>query len=582
MKPFLFAVAFGGLASVAVADPLDTLVPEYEAYVDANSPEGAARTAGLAPDRWSDVTPEAIAEQADAARALLEEVQKAETEREIDQAILIRLLDSDITWAETDSARIPFVGDWGFQAEPVFAALRVNLDSEAAAEAWIARLNDVPRYFDENIANMRRGIETGWTAHKDPLDTVIAQIREQVVDDPAESDLYAPFLSLPENMDPAVAERLKAEGLTATRRAMDAYLDAWRFLEIEYKPYLRQGAGIAGLENGQSVYAAMVEYHTAGAGYSPVEIHQLGLSEVARIRSEMEAIIAEIGFEGSFEEFLTHLRTDPKFYAQSADELMAAAEEISSRLRASLPDYFGNLPELEFEVQPVPDAIAPGYTTGRYVSGDPEEGRLGIYLVNTYALDQRPLYELPALSAHEAVPGHHLQIALAQEMSDQPKFRQDYYATAFGEGWGLYAERIAGEAGIYRTPYERFGALSYEMWRACRLVADTGLHWYGWTRSAAEACFIENSALAPLNIQTEVTRYIGWPGQAVAYKVGELKIRELRARADASLGDSFDVREFHDALLAEGAVPLDVMEARIDDWIAAQHSTASNTDTLAD
>ncbi|HBF91098.1 MAG TPA: DUF885 domain-containing protein [Hyphomonas atlantica] len=582
MKPFLFAVAFGGLASVAVADPLDTLVPEYEAYVDANSPEGAARTAGLAPDRWSDVTPEAIAEQADAARALLEEVQKAETEREIDQAILIRLLDSDIVWAETDSARIPFVGDWGFQAEPVFAALRVNLDSEAAAEAWIARLNDVPRYFDENIANMRRGIETGWTAHKDPLDTVIAQIREQVVDDPAESDLYAPFLSLPENMDPAVAERLKAEGLTATRRAMDAYLDAWRFLEIEYKPYLRQGAGIAGLENGQSVYAAMVEYHTAGAGDSPVEIHQLGLSEVARIRSEMEAIIAEIGFEGSFEEFLTHLRTDPKFYAQSADELMAAAEEISSRLRASLPDYFGNLPELEFEVQPVPDAIAPGYTTGRYVSGDPEEGRLGIYLVNTYALDQRPLYELPALSAHEAVPGHHLQIALAQEMSDQPKFRQDYYATAFGEGWGLYAERIAGEAGIYRTPYERFGALSYEMWRACRLVADTGLHWYGWTRSAAEACFIENSALAPLNIQTEVTRYIGWPGQAVAYKVGELKIRELRARADASLGDSFDVREFHDALLAEGAVPLDVMEARIDDWIAAQHSTASNTDTLAD
>lgn len=582
MKPFLFAVAFGVLAGGAVADPLDQLVPSYEAYADAHSPEGAARKAGTAPDRWSDVKPEAIAAQAEAARALLEDVQKAETERAIDQTILIRLLNSDIMWAETDSARIPFVGDWGFQAEPVFAAMRTNLDSEAAADAWIARLNDVPRYFNENIENMRRGIETGWTAHEDPLDTVIAQIREQIVEDPAESDLYAPFLSLPEDMDSGIAERVRRDGLTATQRAMDAYLNAWRFLEIEYKPYLRQGAGIAGLDNGQTVYAAMVEHHTAGAGYTPVEIHQLGLSEVARIRAEMEAIIDEIGFDGSFDEFLTHLRTDPKFYAQSADELMAAAEEISSRLRASLPDYFGNLPELEFEVQPVPDAIAPGYTTGRYVSGDPKEGRLGIYLVNTYALDQRPLYELPALSAHEAVPGHHLQIALAQEMSDQPKFRQDYYATAFGEGWGLYAERIAGEAGIYRTPYERFGALSYEMWRACRLVADTGLHWYGWTRSEAEACFLNNSALAPLNIETEVTRYIGWPGQAVAYKVGELKIRELRARAEASLGDAFDVREFHDALLAEGAVPLDVLDARIDQWIAAQTDTATHSEMLAD
>lgn len=582
MKPFLFAVAFGVLAGGAVADPLDQLVPLYEAYADAHSPEGAARKAGTAPDRWSDVRPEAIAAQAEAARALLEDVQKAETGRAIDQTILIRLLNSDIMWAETDSARIPFVGDWGFQAEPVFAAMRTNLDSEAAADAWIARLNDVPRYFNDNIENMRRGIETGWTAHEDPLDTVIAQIREQIVEDPAESDLYAPFLSLPEDMDPAIAERVRRDGLTATQRAMDAYLNTWRFLEIEYKPYLRQGAGIAGLDNGQTVYAAMVEHHTAGAGYTPVEIHQLGLSEVARIRAEMEAIIDEIGFDGSFDDFLTHLRTDPKFYAQSADELMAAAEEISSRLRASLPDYFGNLPELEFEVQPVPDAIAPGYTTGRYVSGDPKEGRLGIYLVNTYALDQRPLYELPALSAHEAVPGHHLQIALAQEMSDQPKFRQDYYATAFGEGWGLYAERIAGEAGIYRTPYERFGALSYEMWRACRLVADTGLHWYGWTRSEAEACFLNNSALAPLNIETEVTRYIGWPGQAVAYKVGELKIRELRARAVASLGDAFDVREFHDALLAEGAVPLDVLDARIDQWIAAQTDTATHSETLAD
>ena len=584
MKPFLFALAAGALTAVlaqgAAADPLDALIPAYESYVDAVSPEDAAREENRAPDRWADVRPASIAAQTDAARALLKDVQKAETEHVIDQAILIRLLKSDINWAETDSARIPFTGDWGFQAEPVFAAMRTDIDSVESAEAWIARLNDVPRYFAENIENMRRGIETGWTANRDPLETVIDQIREQIMDDASESGLYAPFKALPEDIDPEIAARLRAEGLRATAHAISAYLDVLRFLEIEYRPYLRQGAGIADLENGREVYAAAVEHYTAGAGYSPEEIHLLGQSEVARIRSEMEQIIAEIGFEGSFEDFLTYLRTDPQFYAQSADELMEAAEEISSRLRASLPDYFGTLPELEFEVQPVPDSIAPGYTTGRYVSGDPEEGRLGIYLVNTYALDQRPLYELPALSAHEAVPGHHLQIALAQEMSDQPDFRKNYYATAFGEGWGLYAERIAGEAGIYRTPYERFGALSYEMWRACRLVADTGLHWYGWTRSQAEACFIENSALAPLNIQTEVTRYIGWPGQAVAYKVGELKFRELRAKAELELGEDFDLRAFHDAALAEGAVPLDVLDVRIDDWIDTQQISPSAPNVL--
>lgn len=582
MKPFLFALAVGAVSPVALADPLDTLVPAYEAHVRQASPDAAAKDAEVSPDRWPDVRPAVLAAQAESARALLADVKKAETDRDIDQAILIRLLTSDIMWIETDSARIPFTGDWGFHAEPIFAAMRTELDSIEAAEAWIARLNDVPRYFADHVDNMRRGIDTGWTAYRDPLETVIDQIREQVVDDPEDSSLYAPFLSLPEDMDPATAARLQAEGRAATARAIAAYLDVWRFLQIDYRPHLRQGAGIAALEGGQDVYAAAVEHYTAGAGYTPEDIHMLGLTEVARIRAEMEAVIAEIGFEGSFEEFLTYLRTDPQFYAASAEELMAAAEEISGRLRAMLPDYFGTLPQLDFEVQPVPDAIAPGYTTGRYVSGDPEEGRLGIYLVNTYALDQRPLYELPALSAHEAVPGHHLQITLAQEMSDQPDFRKHYYATAFGEGWGLYAERIAGEAGIYETPYERFGALSYEMWRACRLVADTGLHWYGWTRARAEACFVENSALAPLNIQTEVTRYIGWPGQAVAYKVGELKIRELRARAEQALGDRFDIRDFHDAVLENGAVPLDVLDARIDAWISQADTGPTAFSVLSD
>jgi uncharacterized protein (DUF885 family) len=417
---------------------------------------------------------------------------------------------------------------------------------------------------------MRRGIATGWTANADPLGTMTDQIREQIVTNPAESSLLTPFASLPADMDLETAARLRAEGLEAASHAVTAYRDTLHFIVTEYAPHARAGAGIAALPGGREIYTALVEHHTAGAGYTPVEIHELGNREVARIRAEMEDIIAEIGFDGSFADFLAFLRADPQFYAASDTDLMTKAKAIAARMDAMLPDYFGRLPKLAYDVEPVPDAIAPGYTSARYVEGNPSEGRHGIYWVNTYALEQRPLYELPALTAHEAVPGHHLQIALSQEMSDQPKFRQDYYATAFGEGWGLYSEHLAGEAGMYETPYERFGGLSMEMWRACRLVADTGLHWYGWTREEAEACFKDNSALAPLNIDIEVTRYIGWPGQAVAYKMGELKIRELRAEAKAALGEQFDIRAFHDAVLEEGAVPIDVLEAHVKAWVAGQ------------
>lgn len=323
------------------------------------------------------------------------------------------------------------------------------------------------------------------------------------------------------------------------------------------------------LDGGREAYAVAVAFHTAGAGYSPEEIHQLGQTEVARIRAEMDAVIEELAFEGSFEDFIAFLRTDPQFYAKTPEQLLEKASEMSKRLDALLPRYFKTLPRLPYGVEAVPAAIAPGYTTGRYSGGDADKGIAGTYLVNTYALDQRPLYELPALSAHEAVPGHHLQIALAQELADVPEFRKSYYATAFGEGWGLYAEKLAGEAGFYRTPYERFGQLSYEMWRACRLVADTGLHHYGWSRKEAAACFNENTALAPLNIQTEVTRYIGWPGQATAYKVGELKILELRARAKEVMGEGFDIRAFHDVVLGAGAMPLDALDQKVQDWIDA-------------
>ncbi|GAB5454526.1 MAG: DUF885 family protein [Henriciella sp.] len=569
IRPLLAALCFGFAAPLASTESLSELITQYEAFNQAGDPEEAAKAAGEEPKQWADVSPEFVATRAEQAAQMLAALDALEDEQSGPEiAILRHLLLGHVNADAYDTARIPFVGDWGFFAQPPFTAMRTRANTRPKAEAWIARLNDLPRYFDDHIANMTRGIDTEWTQNADPLATSIAQIKSQIVASPTESTLFTPFLSLDSS---ALSEdeiaALKAEGEAAVATAIAAYETLLTFMEEEYAPATRAGAGIAKLEGGQDAYAVHVAFHTAGAGYSPEEIHQLGQTEVARIRANMESIIAEVGFEGSFEEFVDFLRTDPQFYAASAEELLEKASEMSKRLDALLPRYFKTLPRLPYGVEAVPAAIAPGYTTGRYSGGDAEKGIAGTYLVNTYALDQRPLYELPALSAHEAVPGHHLQIALAQELVDVPDFRKSYYATAFGEGWGLYAEKLAGEADFYRTPYERFGQLSYEMWRACRLVADTGLHHYGWTRAQAEACFNENTALAPLNIQTEVTRYIGWPGQATAYKVGELKILELRAKAKDALGEAFDIRVFHDVLLGAGAMPLDALEKRINTWI---------------
>lgn len=558
-------------APSAFAQTLDDIIQQYEAFDRAGDPEEAAKARGEAPRSWSVVSPAYVESRAESAAqmlAALNGLSDASDGPEV--AILRHLLQAHVDANTYDTGRIPFTGDWGFFAVPSYAAMRTRLNTRAKAEAWIDRLNDLPRYFEQQIGNMRRGIETGWTQYSDPLDTSIDQIRAQIVDDPTESTLFMPFESLDaSDLSKAEILLLRNEGRTAVTRAIAAYADLLDFMETEYAPAARAAPGLVTLDGGREPYDVAVAFHTAGAGYSPEDIHQLGQSEVARIRSEMENVIAELAFEGTFEDFIAFLRTDPQFYAETPEQLLEKASEMSKRLDAILPRYFKTLPRLPYGVEAVPAAIAPGYTTGRYSGGDAEKGIAGTYLVNTYALDQRPLYELPALSAHEAVPGHHLQIALAQELEDVPEFRKSYYATAFGEGWGLYAEKLAGEAGFYRTPYERFGQLSYEMWRACRLVADTGLHHYGWSRDEAEACFNDNTALAPLNIKTEVTRYIGWPGQATAYKVGELKILELRQYAKDAMNEDFDIREFHDVVLGAGAMPLDALEQRVHAWVDA-------------
>ena len=368
---------------------------------------------------------------------------------------------------------------------------------------------------------------------------------------------------------------MKALGEAAMNSAvLPAYRDLTTFMKEEYSTAARQTAGLGNSEMEREYYRALTRFFTT-LDLTPDEVHDLGLREVARIRTQMDEIINELEFEGSFAEFLNFLRTDPQFYAETREELLMHASYLAKQIDGKMPQYFATLPRLSYGVIPVPKEVEKTYTTGRYFSGNPERGQAGNYVVNTYNLPNRPLYNLPALTAHEGVPGHHMQIAIAQELQDLPRFRQSLYPNAFGEGWGLYAEKLAGEMGIYKTPYERFGQLSYEMWRACRLVVDTGLHWKGWTREQAENCFLENSALAPHNIKTEVERYISWPGQALAYKIGEIKILELRDKAKTSLGQDFDIRRFHDAVLENGGIPLDILEDRIDRFIFAERNRIS-------
>ena len=352
---------------------------------------------------------------------------------------------------------------------------------------------------------------------------------------------------------------------------MPAYREFLAFMVGEYMPKARATVGVSELSGGKEFYASRVRHFTT-LDKTPEEIHTLGLEEVRRIRGEMETVIRQSGITGSFDEFLKFLRTDPRFYAKTPEELLRHAAWIAKEIDGKLPSLFGRLPRQPYGVEPVPAEIAPKYTGGRYVPASLDGKRAGTYWVNTYALESRPLYVLESLTLHEAVPGHHLQMALAKEMADLPSFRRYLYIDAFGEGWGLYSERLGLEMGLYADPYSNFGRLTYEMWRACRLVVDTGLHAKGWTRQQAIDYLASNTALSLHECTTETDRYIAWPAQALAYKMGELKIRELRKKAEKSLGPRFDVRAFHDRLLSGGTVTLPILEARIDSFLREQNA----------
>ena len=437
-------------------------------------------------------------------------------------------------------------------------------------EMYLARLSAIPRQAEQVLVLLRKGVETGWVPARIAVEKVPDQLRAESSGAPEKSGFFEPFTRFPDAVPAAERARLTAAAReTIGGRVQPAYAKLLKYFSENYLGACRRDVGAWALPDGDAFYRYSVRLYTTTA-LSPREIHDIGLREVARIHAEMEKIVSETGFRGSFADFLKDLRTNPKFYYGSPADLVTGYRDIAKRIDGELPRLFATLPRNSYGVKVIPEAAQPAQTTAYYQAGAPDGSRAGAMMVNTYRLETRPRYEMEALTLHEAVPGHHLQISRAQELTNLPDFRRNAYYTAFGEGWGLYAESLGNDLGLYGDPYSRFGQLTYQMWRACRLVVDTGMHAFHWERQRAIDYMLENSAKSENDITVEVDRYISWPAQALAYKIGEMKIRELRTRAEKALGGRFDVRRFHDAVLGEGSLPLDVLEKNVDVWIAEE------------
>jgi len=486
--------------------------------------------------------------------------------------MLAREMRDDVADHDFGSWQLPINADTGFHTALADLPRSGTFTTVRDYESYIARLRAFPAYVAQQIANMREGLRTGFTLPRVVLEGYDVTIRTHVVDDPAQSVFFAPFRAWPSGIAAGERARLEAEGRAAVKDgAVAAYRAFLDFMTGEYLPRTRTTIAAADLPRGREYYAQRVRAFTT-LDVTPEEVHRIGLGEVDRIHAEMLSVMRATGFQGDFAAFLDFLRRDPRFYARTPEDLLRQASFIAKRMDGKLPSLFGRLPRLPYGVEPVPAHLAPKYTGGRYVEAPVGGTRAGTYWVNTYALESRPLYVLEALTLHEAVPGHHLQIALQQELQGVPAFRRTAMVGAFVEGWGLYSERLGLEAGFYEDAYSNFGRLTYEMWRACRLVVDTGMHALGWSREKAMSYMAGHTALSLHEVRTETDRYISWPGQALAYKMGELKIRELRRMAETELGPRFDIRAFHDAILANGPVPLPVLEEQIRAHVAARRA----------
>ncbi len=520
---------------------------------------------------WPDVSPQAIAVRHASDREFLTQLRRMD-KSDMDEHDLLnyRLFEQSYEQRVRNHRYRMFLQPLnqrgGIQTQDQTAA-QLRFTSEKDYRDWITRLNTFGTYMDQTIGLMRMGIAERRTHPQVIMQRLPEQIDAQLVK-PQDSGFYSPFETFPESISATQQEELRVAAVRAIETVViPAYERMKAFVDDEYLPACRDTFGAYDLPDGPKFYAQRVQDFTTTT-LTPDEVHDIGLSEVARIRAEMAKIIEEVGFEGSFGEFLEFLRTDSRFYHESADALLQDYLATSKRIDPELVKLFKVLPRIPYGVKPIPDAIAPDTTTAYYSRPAADGTRAGHYYVNLYRPEVRPKYEIEVLTVHEAMPGHHLQIALAQELGDLPNFRRYGGYTAFVEGWGLYSESLGGELGLYKDPYSKFGQLTYEMWRAVRLVVDTGIHHKKWSRQKAIDFFADNAAKTKHDIVNEIDRYIAWPGQALAYKIGELKIKELRARAEEALGDNFDVRDFHQVVLGSGAVPLDVLESNVDAYIA--------------
>lgn len=587
LRPLLLAIALAtALPTVALAAPQATQAPsdaaarvlhalfdaEWERSLRENPENASYRGDARYNDRWTDVSLDAIHARQAEDRAVLARL------KAIDRAALSEAdrLNYDVfAWTLERSVARQRFNEW---QRPLSQRGGVQTIDEMVEvlpfrtvkdyEDWLARLEAVPTLVEQTAALMREGVKAGNTPPRVLMERVPAQIAAQLVDDPTKSRFYVPFGKIPETIPQADRTRLQARAVEVIRhRVVPAYRTFATFFERDYLPKTRTGIAAAGLPDGNAYYDFLAGHFTT-TDLTADQIHDIGLREVARIRGEMEKVRAEVDFNGSLAGFFDHLRTDPKYFKRSPAELLEAYQAISKRIDPELVKVFRTIPRLPYGVRAIPDAIAPDTTTAYYQPGALDGSRAGYYYVNLYKPEVRPTWEMMALSLHEAVPGHHFQFARGMEMPGVPNFRRVGYFVAYGEGWALYAERLGYDMGLYDDPYDRMGQLAYDMWRAVRLVVDTGIHSKGWSRDRAIDYFMANAPKTRQDVVNEIDRYIGWPGQALAYKIGQLKISELREKASRELGARFDLRDFNDAVLSTGSVPLAVLETHMDRWIA--------------
>ena len=540
---------------------LNTIIDSYENY---NAKGDDSPLGQYTESRFED-----YAHFCDSLKTQLESVniEKLSEDSQISYKLLNFVLNETIVKYKFKTHWNPILSDGGFHLSLTFR-VRPLTDKKSAIK-YLKLLKAIPDYINQQKVLIKKGLDAGMGQPLVIFKGYESSYNLHITDSAEENFYYSPFLKLPSQLSKKDKDSLQlAARDVVSNEVIPAFKSVKEFFETTYYPSTRKTIGVSQTPNGSDYYQSRIDFYTTQTNESAESIHEKGLQEVSRIKKEMKLIVKGLGYKGSLKSFIKFLRTDPQFYPKTADELLKHARNIAKKLDEQLPRFFKTLPRKPYGVAPVPDAIAPKYTAGRYIGTSAESTDPGYYWVNTYNLPSRPLYLIPSLTAHEAVPGHHLQGSLNNELPETiPKFRRNLYLSAYGEGWGLYTEFLAEEMGIYTTAYEKFGKFTYEMWRACRLVVDTGIHAFGWTRDEAVSFMEENTSLSIHEINTEIDRYISWPGQALAYKTGEMKIRELRSKAERELGDLFDIRQFHEVILEIGTVTLPILEERVNKYI---------------